>query len=60
MSSLEKLSFAKAELYGFGFADATFHLSGFKLLVLLLGYFLHPLLPILLEVAYAISNNTFT
>ena len=36
MSSLEgsKLSFAKAQLYGLGFANATFYLSNFKLVVL--------------------------
>ena len=36
MSSLQvsKLSFAKAQLYGLGFANATFYLSSFKLLVL--------------------------
>ena len=36
MSSLEvsKLSFAKAQLYGLGFANATFYFSSFKLLVL--------------------------
>ena len=49
MSSLEvsKLSFVKAQPHGLGFADATFYLSSFKLLVLfllLLGYFLHPVL----------------
>ena len=36
MSSLEvsKLSFVKAQLYYLGFANATFYLSSFKLLVL--------------------------
>ena len=36
MSSLKesKLSFVKAQLYGLGFANATFYLSSFKLLVL--------------------------
>ena len=36
MSSLEvsKLSFVKAQLYGLGFANATFYLSSFKLLEL--------------------------
>ena len=36
MSSLEvnKLSFVKAQLYGLGFANATFYLSSFKLQVL--------------------------
>ena len=36
MSSLEvsKLSFFKAQLYGVGYANATFYLSSFKLLVL--------------------------
>ena len=36
MSSLEmsKLSFVKAQLYGLGFASATFYLRSFKLLVL--------------------------
>ena len=65
MSSLEvsKLSFSKAQLYGLGFENATYYLSSFKLFVLftsLLGYFLHPLLSTLLQVASAISNNTFT
>ena len=67
MSSLEVsklLSFAKAQLYGLGFANATFYLSSFKLqvlfTVLLLGYFLHPLLSSLLQVASAIRNKTFT
>ena len=36
MSSLEvsKLPFVKAQLYGLGFANTTFYLSNFKLLVL--------------------------
>ena len=32
----------------------------YRYFLLLLGYFLHPLLSILLQVASAISNNTFT
>ena len=65
MSSLKvsKLSFSKAPLYGLGFANATFYLSiasNCWYFFLLLGYFLHPLLSTLLQVASAISNDTFT
>ena len=64
MSSLEvsKLSFVKAQLYGLGFANATFYLSSFKLQVFFafIGYFLHLLLSTLLQLLSAISNNTFT
>ena len=59
---VSKLSFVKAQLYGLDFANATFYLSSFKLLLLftstVLIYFLHPLLSTLLQVAVAISNNT--
>ena len=62
IASLEvsKLPFVKAQLYGLGFANATFYSSNFKVFLLLLGYFLHPLLSTLLQVVSAISNNTFT
>ena len=64
MSRLEvsKLSFAKAQLYGLGFANATFYqvASNCWYFLPLLGYSLHPLLSTLLQVASAISNNTFT
>ena len=59
---VSKLSFVKAQLYGLGFANATFYLSSFKLLVLFtfIWLLLHPLLSTLLQVVSAISNNTLT
>ena len=66
MSSLEvcKLSYVKAQLYGFGFVNATFYLSTVAstcwYFLRLLDYFLHSLLSTLLQVDSVISNNTFT
>ena len=68
MSSLKvsKLSFVKAQLYGLGFANATFYLSAvasscwYFLLLLDYRYCLHLLLSTLLQVVSAISNNTIT
>ena len=66
MSSLEvsKLSFAKAQLYDRGFANATFYLSNFKLLVLFTSTWLVftslTFYSSLLQVAFIISDNTFT
>ena len=63
MSSLEvsKLSFAKAQLFGLGFANATFYSSNFKLLVLFAStWLLFTSSTFYSEAVSAISNDTFT
>ena len=62
MSSLvvSKLSFAKAQLYGLGFANAIFYLSSFKLLVLFTStwlLFTSPTFYSILQVASAITAS---
>ena len=64
MSSLEvsELFFVKAQFYGVGYANATFYLSSFKLLVVFTCTWLLFTSPTstLLQVVSVISNNTFT
>ena len=64
MSSLEvsKLFYVKTQLYGLGFANATFYLSSFKLLVLFTFTWLLFTSPTFYSTSssYRHSNSTFT